>query len=54
MPLALLVGYVEEPDLDEYQIIESADASSSDDGVIRPEDVQEVSLTDVNMITRRL
>jgi transcriptional regulator with XRE-family HTH domain len=39
VPLALLVGYVEEPDLDEYQIIESADASSSDDGVIRPEDV---------------
>ena len=39
MPLALLVGYVEEPDLEECQIIESADASSSDDGVIRPEDV---------------
>ena len=31
VPLALLVGYVEEPDLDEYQL--------SDDGVIRPEDV---------------
>ena len=39
VPLSLLVGYVEEPDLGEYQIIESADASSSDDGVIRPEDV---------------
>lgn len=39
VPLALLVGYVEEPDLEECQIIESADASSSDDGVIRPEDV---------------
>ena len=31
VPLALLVGYVEEPDLDEYQL--------SDDGVIMPEDV---------------
>ena len=31
VPLALLVGYVEEPDLEEYQL--------SDDGVIRPEDV---------------
>ena len=31
MPLALLVGYVEEPDMEEYQL--------SDDGVIRPEDV---------------
>ena len=31
VPLALLVGYVEEPDLKEYQL--------SDDGVIRPEDV---------------
>ena len=39
VPLALLVGYVEEPDMEECQIIESADASSSDDGVIRPEDV---------------
>ena len=39
VPLALLVGYVEEPDLEECQIIESADASPSDDGVIRPEDV---------------
>lgn len=39
VPLALLVGYVEEPDMEECQIIESADAISSDDGVIRPEDV---------------
>ena len=39
VPLVLLVGYVEEPDPEECQIIESADASSSDDGVIRPEDV---------------
>ena len=31
VPLALLVGYVEEPDQEEYQLI--------DDGVIRPEDV---------------
>ena len=31
VPLALLVGYVEEPDPEEYQL--------SDDGVIRPEDV---------------
>ena len=31
VPLALLVGYVEEPDLEEYQL--------SDDGEIRPEDV---------------
>ena len=31
MPLALLVGYVEEPDQEEYQLI--------GDGVIRPEDV---------------
>ena len=31
VPLALLVGYVEEPDLEEYHL--------SDDGVIRPEDV---------------
>ena len=31
VPLALLVGYVEEPDMEEYQL--------SDDGVIRPEDV---------------
>lgn len=31
VPLALLVGYVEEPDQEEYQL--------SDDGVIRPEDV---------------
>ena len=31
VPLALLVGYVEEPDSEEYQL--------SDDGVIRPEDV---------------
>ena len=31
VPLALLVGYVEEPDPEEYQLI--------DDGVIRPEDV---------------
>ena len=39
VPLALLVGYVEEPDMEECQIIESADAISCDDGVIRPEDV---------------
>lgn len=38
MPFALLVGYVEEPDLDEYPLIESADRTS-DDAVIRPEDV---------------
>lgn len=31
VPLALLVGYVEEPDPEEYQL--------SDDGMIRPEDV---------------
>ena len=31
VPLALLVGYVEEPDMEECQL--------SDDGVIRPEDV---------------
>ena len=33
VPLALLVGYVEEPDMEEYQL--------SDDGVIRSEEVPE-------------
>ena len=33
VPLALLVGYVEEPDMEECQIIESADASSSVTGI---------------------
>ena len=42
MPLALLVGYVEEPNQEEYQLI--------DDGVIRPEDVQ-VMLTDWRVMT---
>lgn len=39
VPLAVLVGYVEEPDVYELPVHESCDGASCDVGEIRPEDV---------------